>query len=719
MPEWIVSLFGESLAPIVWVVIVAAMVCLLAVALIIIAKKLFGSGGLPASFKSRVPRLAVLDMTRIDEKRRLVLVRRDEVEHLILIGGQTDIVVEPGILRLPASNLERIDTRSEGLAGPDRPREPVVPDFDRGSRESAAWRDERATPRPEGDRTSAGPRIESRSPIAAPSPSPSPPQAPTQPKAAELRQATQRAGATDRRDPPIATPSPTKDVEEEATIEPSRPSGDRLVTRLSNPIGNATAALAAAMPGLVRSRSEQVFDPSKEEATARVGAPRSLATPTLPTPSDDVVSSTPPVPASSTLGVRSAGSAPPVSLDRSSRSFSQASPERITSLPPASARADQMTDPAQAEDTLGTDASLIPTEGGDRRAFSTLPTASALGEARLAAVSAAASERTSARTGRNGDSGAPAASGAGDESPPADSVSENVEANAPRMPLSVKSFATAIQNRKAPQQLGAAGRAPASPSPSPSRSPSVGDSKPAPTPTLESAAEAPTATKIPEREQGETEDDAPASSSHSPSGVTADSAALADRSRAGPPAVEETAQRPVATEQSLSPDAASDGIEDGDLEDFLSNELRSGFDHTGENVEPLRPSQGLQSDISGNQGQHGARENPWPAAASAPETSDDRLSPSAPSKAPQAGTSVPDSVTDSAMHTEVESSDRVTASTSNWSAEADVAEAAAEPSPPKSLPMQEPSTNVDTPKSENRAQCGAAAGSDRFAWQDR
>jgi hypothetical protein len=47
--------------------------------------------------RSRQPRLQVLDATAVDTRRRLVLVRRDNIEHLILIGGPTDIVVESGI----------------------------------------------------------------------------------------------------------------------------------------------------------------------------------------------------------------------------------------------------------------------------------------------------------------------------------------------------------------------------------------------------------------------------------------------------------------------------------------------------------------------------------------------------------------------------------------------------------------------------------------------
>jgi outer membrane biosynthesis protein TonB len=38
-----------------------------------------------------------MDATAVDSHRRLVLIRRDDVEHLILIGGPTDVVVEQGI----------------------------------------------------------------------------------------------------------------------------------------------------------------------------------------------------------------------------------------------------------------------------------------------------------------------------------------------------------------------------------------------------------------------------------------------------------------------------------------------------------------------------------------------------------------------------------------------------------------------------------------------
>jgi Flagellar biosynthesis protein, FliO len=48
--------------------------------------------------RNRQPRLQVLDAAAVDARRRLVLVRRDNVEHLVMIGGPTDIVIESRIL---------------------------------------------------------------------------------------------------------------------------------------------------------------------------------------------------------------------------------------------------------------------------------------------------------------------------------------------------------------------------------------------------------------------------------------------------------------------------------------------------------------------------------------------------------------------------------------------------------------------------------------------
>jgi hypothetical protein len=42
-------------------------------------------------------RLYVVEQSNIDNRRRLVLIRRDDVEHLIMTGGPVDMVIETGI----------------------------------------------------------------------------------------------------------------------------------------------------------------------------------------------------------------------------------------------------------------------------------------------------------------------------------------------------------------------------------------------------------------------------------------------------------------------------------------------------------------------------------------------------------------------------------------------------------------------------------------------
>jgi hypothetical protein len=67
------------------------------------AVRRFGTGRLGANSRGRQPRLAVIDHATVDGRRRLILVRRDNVEHLLMIGGPTDVVVEPNIVRAVAA----------------------------------------------------------------------------------------------------------------------------------------------------------------------------------------------------------------------------------------------------------------------------------------------------------------------------------------------------------------------------------------------------------------------------------------------------------------------------------------------------------------------------------------------------------------------------------------------------------------------------------------
>src|SRR5664279_1742249 len=69
--------------------------------------------------RGRMPRLAVIDAAAVDGRRRLVLVRRDNIEHLLMIGGPTDIVVEPNIVRAMPGR-EQMPQRPGGAEPPPR-----------------------------------------------------------------------------------------------------------------------------------------------------------------------------------------------------------------------------------------------------------------------------------------------------------------------------------------------------------------------------------------------------------------------------------------------------------------------------------------------------------------------------------------------------------------------------------------------------------------------
>ncbi len=64
------------------------------------AVRRLGTGRLgPNGVRGRQPRIAVIDHASVDGRRRLILVRRDNVEHLLMVGGPSDVVVEANIVR--------------------------------------------------------------------------------------------------------------------------------------------------------------------------------------------------------------------------------------------------------------------------------------------------------------------------------------------------------------------------------------------------------------------------------------------------------------------------------------------------------------------------------------------------------------------------------------------------------------------------------------------
>ncbi|MBY0428517.1 MAG: flagellar biosynthetic protein FliO, partial [Alphaproteobacteria bacterium] len=53
--------------------------------------------GLPMVLKQGKSRLQLMDVMPLDARHRMVLVRRDDVEHLLLLGGTQPVVVETNI----------------------------------------------------------------------------------------------------------------------------------------------------------------------------------------------------------------------------------------------------------------------------------------------------------------------------------------------------------------------------------------------------------------------------------------------------------------------------------------------------------------------------------------------------------------------------------------------------------------------------------------------
>jgi flagellar protein FliO/FliZ len=242
--------------------------------------------------RGRMPRLAVIDAAAVDTRRRLVLVRRDNVEHLLMIGGPTDIVVEPNIVRAtpardqiaqrpgvgaePAPRLPslaesgwnegdgaRPDSRSSGFDQvepqmPEPPPRPMRPSFADEVRRPMPGLSERRseplrsdplagfTPEPLGGRPESRPELRPE-----PMPSrvtsrnepliPRPPRPGEAPKAPPLRAAERPAAPPP---PPPPPPSPALSSADQNLAEMAQ----RLEAALRRPAGDAAEPRVGAPP---------------------------------------------------------------------------------------------------------------------------------------------------------------------------------------------------------------------------------------------------------------------------------------------------------------------------------------------------------------------------------------------------------------------------------------------------------------------------------------
>ena len=115
------SLFGEGTSlPVRFFIAFVVVFALIGVTAWLIRR--FGTGALGGTgARGRAPRLAVIEAGAVDGRRKLVLIRRDNTEHLIMIGGPTDIVVEANIVRGQSTrdaSTSRVSSPADSLARP-------------------------------------------------------------------------------------------------------------------------------------------------------------------------------------------------------------------------------------------------------------------------------------------------------------------------------------------------------------------------------------------------------------------------------------------------------------------------------------------------------------------------------------------------------------------------------------------------------------------------
>jgi hypothetical protein len=176
------------------------------------AVRRFGGRALGATgTRGRQPRLAVIDTTMVDSRRTLLLIRRDNVEHLIMTGGPTDVVIESNIVRgVPAVGArEAAPSRVTPTLADTLPR--AVPLADGGNR----------PPQPDMPPLRAEPPVRAEPPMRAEAPmrgeaprpqraAPPPPPAPPPPAAFDLDAAAQEPDWSAPEEPAIESEPPPR-----------------------------------------------------------------------------------------------------------------------------------------------------------------------------------------------------------------------------------------------------------------------------------------------------------------------------------------------------------------------------------------------------------------------------------------------------------------------------------------------------------------------------
>jgi len=89
-----------------------------------------------ASFlRGREKRLGVVEAASVDGRRKLILLRRDDVEHLIMTGGPVDVLIETGIHSPQAKDTSFEHHRDDGRVTIVRDPEPAAPEHEPDSQD--------------------------------------------------------------------------------------------------------------------------------------------------------------------------------------------------------------------------------------------------------------------------------------------------------------------------------------------------------------------------------------------------------------------------------------------------------------------------------------------------------------------------------------------------------------------------------------------------------
>lgn len=119
--EFFANLFGDPVPSGLKLVFLTIGLVLILLLVFWIFRRFVGTPAIKAA-RGRQPRLAVTDAANLDDKRKLILVRRDDVEHLVMIGGANDILIESNIVRVKPARPQTAQTpvAEPSIVNPDQ-----------------------------------------------------------------------------------------------------------------------------------------------------------------------------------------------------------------------------------------------------------------------------------------------------------------------------------------------------------------------------------------------------------------------------------------------------------------------------------------------------------------------------------------------------------------------------------------------------------------------